>query len=124
MTPAGSRPRADQSARGRPLPSPTHGCGRGPALGDDAHHARSSESRRGNPAFRRATKRRFLPSDCGVIEYVCDSQAGICTTWSETAAGHAVAAWEGDGGYRPVNREPTAWREPPLESPTSGGWRM
>ncbi len=35
----------------------------------------------------------------------------------ETAAGHAVAARGGDGAARPVNREPTARREPRLESP-------
>src|SRR6266704_6804533 len=43
---------------------------------------------------------------------------------ARNAAGHAVAARGGDGVARPVNREPTARREPRLESPPSGEWRM
>ena len=35
-----------------------------------------------------------------------------------------MAARGGDGAARPVNREPTARREPWLESPPPGGWRM
>ena len=61
---------------------------------DDGFHQDCDDQ---TPAIRPVRKRHFLPPHGGIIEYVCDSQAGICTTWPETAAGHAVAAWEGDG---------------------------
>src|SRR5208282_1619730 len=82
----------------------------------------SSESRRREPGLQAGKETRPLPPHSGIIERVCDSQAGTCTTWHETAAGHAVAAREASpgkqsGAARPVNREPTARREPRLESP-------
>ncbi|MGH8918301.1 MAG: hypothetical protein ACRD0H_08195, partial [Actinomycetes bacterium] len=57
-----------------------------------------------------------------LLGHVHDSQAGTCTTQHETAAGHAVAArgaslGQQSGVTRPVNCEPTARREPRLESP-------
>src|ERR1700722_11870947 len=80
-----------------------------------AHQDRGVETR---PYGRK--KRRSLPSGDVMVEIVCDSQAGICATRRETAAGHAVDARGGDGTARPVNREPTAQRELRLESPVFG----
>ena len=59
---------------------------------------------------------------CGIIERVCDNQAGTSVTRHGTAAGHAVAARGGDRVTWPVNREPTAQRELRLESPAF--WRV
>src|ERR1700674_4776641 len=76
----------------------------------------SSGLRRGDPGVQAGEETPLhLPPNVSAMCYlqavrqaVRKNQAGICTTWCGTAAGHAVAA---RGGFRdagPVNREPTA----------------